>query len=123
LFRHIKIILTSVLVVVLSFGIVFSYSEYQEYKLNEFVSKIDVSLLGNDVLYVETIKDDVMVSIDTIVFKLELEKLAYNVSPKIKINYLKLERYSNDVIVKYTYKNKSKVVKYSLQKGVEKKGD
>ena len=85
---------------------------------------VDISCLDNDILYLERYDgDDVVVSIDTIVFKLELDKLVYNISTEFDVEYIYLNRYSNHVKVRYRYKNKSRVVEYELIRAKEKTGD
>lgn len=124
MFRHSKIVLYVTTCFLLFIGLTYAYGKYNEYKLDEYVSKIDVENLSNDVLYLDRfVNGTVEVSIDTIVFKLELEKMVYNISPDVDVEYLELSRYSSIVKVRYKYKNKSKCVKYELIRSVEKTGD
>ena len=124
MFHRNKIMISFIAGILMFVGGFYVYSYYQEYKLEEYISKVDMSKLDNDVLYLERyVGDDIVVSIDTVVFKLELDKMVYEISSDFDVEYISLDRYSNNIEVRYKYKNKSKIMKYELIRAIEKTGD
>ena len=92
-----------------------SFDRYRDNKrLEEYINKIDLNVLDNNILIIEK---DGSVSIDTVVFKLEVERLVYNVSSSLNVKFVELDRYSSSVILEYKYEDVSKKVKYELISG------
>ena len=67
-----------------------TFDRYRDNKrLEKFINEIDLNELDNNILIIEK---DGSVSIDTVVFKLEVERLVYNVSSSLNVRFIELER-------------------------------
>ena len=108
---------------VVVFGIC-SFITFDRYKdnkrLEEYINDIDLNILDNNILIIEK---DGSVSIDVVVFKLEVERLVYNVSSSLNVRFIELDRYSNMVVLEYGYEDVTKKVSYELSLGEYKISD
>ena len=93
------------------------YIGYCNHKLDKFVKRININEFEYNCLIIENNIKDIVVSIDTTIFKLELEKQVYNIDENIRVEYLCLDRYSPNIKVKYRYKHSYQIVEYALEKG------
>ena len=97
------------------FGFVlFENRRYDKKTLNKFINQIDINEFETSYLIIESSEYDV--SIDPIIFKLELDKKIKNINKDFKVEYIKLNRYSTDIKLKFKYKGVSKLVEYELIK-------
>ena len=81
---------------------------------------IDLNELENGILIINKNGD---ISIDEIVFELELEKMVYNVCSSIKVEIVSIDRINNIVSIKYEYEKSSMIVEYELINVNEENGD
>lgn len=102
-------VISVVLVCVSSMFIVRRYKN--EKVLNHYVSMFDINSLSNSVLIIEK---DGSVSIDVVVLKFEIEQKVNDISSSFFVEFVEVNRYSDDVVLKFEYKNLYKVVEYQL---------
>jgi hypothetical protein len=79
--------------------------------LNHYISMFDINDLSNSVLIIE---NDDSVSIDVVVLRFEVEQKVSDISSDLSVEFVELDRYSDDVVIRFGYKNVNKVVRYQL---------
>ena len=90
---------------------------YNKDNLEGFIKQININEFETSCLIIES--SDYDVSIDPIIFKLEFDKMIKNINKDLKVEYIKLNRYSSNIKLRIKYKGVEKIVEYELIKNTQ----